>query len=82
MGRCRGGGGWLLPIGSAEHEVMQTRNIHAVILPSCQYFTMAHFKCLKCASIWDIILTAALGSKNKKHIRGSTICQYAPWPSY
>ena len=29
---------YLLPIGSEEHEVLQTGSIHVTILPSCQSF--------------------------------------------
>ena len=45
---------FLLPAGSEEHEVLQTGSIHAAILPSCQSFTVVHFKCLNCAFIWVV----------------------------
>ena len=44
----------LLPSGSEEHEVLQTRSIHVIILPSCQSFTIVHFKCLNCEFIWVV----------------------------
>ena len=50
----------LLPTGSEEHEVSQTGSIQVAILPSCQSFTIVLQLCIY------------LGSKNKKHLRGSS----------
>ena len=53
----------LLPTGSEEREVFGVESIFVAILPSCQYMKILHYNCT------DMNIT---GSKNKKHLRGST----------
>ena len=36
----------LLPIGSEKREVLGVGSIHVAILPSCQYMSMLHHKCI------------------------------------
>ena len=44
----------LLPAGSEEHEVLQTRSIHVAILPSCQFHYNSTFKCIDIEIIWVV----------------------------
>ena len=64
----------LLPTESKEHKVLQTESIHVAILPSCQTFTIVHFKRLNGAFIWEV----KLRNTSEVVLR----LQYAPWTLY
>ena len=58
----------LLPAGSEEHEVLQTRSIH--VATSCQFHYNSTFKCVDIKIIWVV--------KNKKHLRDSAWATILP----